>query len=428
MDAWKLVGLVGVFVVGCGTVHNDIPDASGDDDAPPSTFRVGGMVTGLSGGQGLTLQLDGANDLAVDADGMFQFPVDLDPGASYTVSIKVPPSCPQRICTLAAETGTVGDSDVTNVAVTCATPHYRLVSQNWGGQSILLTDDVLALADGATATPRKVAGANTGLVDSEIDSIAFDATRDLLYAPAQSGVGAPDLAIQVFANASTISGNVAPVRRIIVAGETSFNGVDVDPERDRLYVSGTDSLYIFDNASVLTGTVTPAATITLASSGAVSLDRKADRLYVSARATSLHIFDNASQLTSGSTPSRTLQWNAPADFARDIAIDSCRDRLYLGIRNVTAGVNLFVFDSASTLTGNGVSLPALAAAQASVPDNQIMSVKLDSSGHLYLWRDSAVAVRILNTPEALTGTTSVVPDKTISGVVDRGYGLDLMAF
>jgi hypothetical protein len=161
--------------------------------------------------------------------------------------------------------------------------------------------------------------------------------------------------------------------------------------------------------------------------GVIGLDRKNDRLYVAANATSLYIFDNARQLTSASTPTHTVTWTNPADFARSVAIDGCRNRLYLSIRNMNVAGNVFVFNNASALSG-ALDLATASQAQLIVPDNQVMSSVLDSSGNFYFWKDSAVAVRVVNAPHALTGSVTVTADKTINGVVASGYGLDVMAF
>lgn len=71
----------------------------------------------------------------------------------------------------------------------------------------------------------------------------------------------------------------------------------------------------------------------------------------------------------------------------------------------------------------------MAASQAwlTVPVNQVMSTALDSSGNLYFWKDSATAVNIVNAPQGMTGAVTVTPDKVINAVVDRGYGIDVIA-
>lgn len=420
-STWLLVSGV---VVGCGSV-SVAPDAATDTAADAaSMFTVGGSVTGLAG-TGLVLRLNGT-DLAITGNGAFSFPGKLADGANYLVTIGSQPSCPQRLCMLSDAAGAIAGANV-SVTVTCSLPRVRLVSSNWGSpQGVRITDDVLSLANNATAAPRIVTGANTTLANSQTDSAAFDRARNAVYVPAETTV--PDVAILVFGNSATTTGNVAPARRIVVTGETRFYGVELDEAVDRLYASGeSGKLYIFNNASTLAGTVTPTAAIALTSPGPIDLDRKADRLYVAARATSIYVFDGARQLTSASTPSRTVTWSNPADFARSVAIDGCRNRLYVGIRNVTAGVNVYVFDNASALTG-AIDLATASQAQLAVPGSQVMSSALDGLGNFYFWKDSATQVNIVNAPHSFTGAVTVTPDRVINAVVDRGYGIDVMAY
>lgn len=406
-------------VVGCGSVGGGKDAAI---DAP--MFTIGGSVSGFAG-SGLVLRLNGASDLPITGDGAFSFPGMFADGTTFTVTVAAEPTCPHRICTLANATGTVAGASP-SITVTCAVPRFRLASHNWGAQTIRITDDVLALANGATAVPRIIAGASTGVGSTNTDSVAFDRTRNLLYAPARTTT--PDPAVLVFANAATVTGDVAPARQIVVTGGAAFEGIELDEAADRLYVSGASGkLYIYNSASTLNGTIAPTAAVTLTAPGALTLDRKTDRLYVAAQAGSLYVFDGARQLTSASVPPRTVTWTSPADFARAVAIDGCRDRLYLSIRNVTGGVNVFVLNNASTLNG-ALDLQTASGARLTVPDNQVMSTALDSIGNLYFWKDSATAVQIVNAPQNLSGTVTVTPDKTINAVVASGYGLDVMPY
>lgn len=411
-----------VLAAGCGKV-SATPDAAVD---AATMFTVGGAVAGLAG-TGLVLRLNGGSDLTITSDGPFTFPSGLASGTSYTVTLAAQPSCPERMCTLGNATGTIGNGNTTSVAVSCVIPKFRLASHNWGSpQSIRITDDVLALANSATASPRIVTGASTGVGSTETDSIAFDRTRDLLYASARSTT--PDPAILVFTSASTISGDVAPARQIVIAGGVEFEGLELDESADRLYVTGSaGTLYVIDAASTKSGTVTPIAAISVTSPGAISRDRKTDRLYVAGASRVLYVFDGARQLTSASVANRMVTWSNPTDFARSLAVDSCRDRLYLSIRGTGSGAQMFVFDNASALTG-ALDLTTASQAQIVSPDNQIMSTVLDSIGDLYFWKDSATAVRIVTAPQNLSGAITVAPDKTISGVVASGYGMDVVGY
>ena len=448
----RILGLVVCVVVaaGCGDVSDPdgTPDAGGDDDpdaagtpdagdpdaaaldagpdAAPPTYGVSGTVSGFAGA-GMVLRLNGATDLEITEDGAFSFPSELADGATFEVTVAAEPTCPHRVCAVADGSGTIDGADGSGVTVTCVEPIFRLASHNWGApRSIRITDDVLALADAATATPRIVTGDTTGVGSTRTDSISFDRLRGLIYATAQSTD--PDPSILVFPNAATISGDVAPARQIVIDGAIQITGVELDEEADRLYVSGAvGQVYVLDGASALNGTVTPTASIAIASPGAIALDREADRLYVASEAGGLSQLDAARSLTSKSTVSRSVTWTSPADFSRSLAIDGCRDRLYVSIRNASSGVNIFALDDASTLTG-ALDLHTASQAELTVPDGEVMSSALDSLGHLYFWEDSATTVHIVLEPHLLTGEVTVDPEKTINAVVASGYGLDVMPY
>ncbi len=77
-------------------------------------YSVGGSVSGLSGT--LVLQ-DGADQLSVSTNGGFTFGTRLPSGAGYDVTVSSSPT--GQSCTLSNGAGTVGASNVTDVAVTC---------------------------------------------------------------------------------------------------------------------------------------------------------------------------------------------------------------------------------------------------------------------------------------------------------------------
>jgi hypothetical protein len=85
--------------------------------APPSTYSVGGTVTGLTG-TGLELQNNGVDTLAITANDVFAFVTELQLGFSYVVTVSTQPT--GQTCTVSNGSGTISDADVTDVAVTCA--------------------------------------------------------------------------------------------------------------------------------------------------------------------------------------------------------------------------------------------------------------------------------------------------------------------
>src|SRR6266508_3708136 len=87
--------------------------------SPPAliTYTVGGTVSGMLG-TGLVLT-DGFDNITVNADGSFILPTAFPSGISYSVTVWTQPSSPAQRCTVTNGSGTVGNSNVTNVQVVC---------------------------------------------------------------------------------------------------------------------------------------------------------------------------------------------------------------------------------------------------------------------------------------------------------------------
>lgn len=85
--------------------------------ASAATYTVGGNVSGLDSGAAVVLLDNGGDALTVSQNGPFTFNTALASGSGYDVTVGTQPT--GESCTVANGTGTVGTSDVTNVAVTC---------------------------------------------------------------------------------------------------------------------------------------------------------------------------------------------------------------------------------------------------------------------------------------------------------------------
>jgi hypothetical protein len=94
---------------------------------PPSqraTHTVGGMVAGLAG-SGLLLRLDIESDDAtrpISANGSFSFgpQVGIGTGTKYSVTVATQPTNPSQTCVVTNGSGTMGSTNVINVAVSCS--------------------------------------------------------------------------------------------------------------------------------------------------------------------------------------------------------------------------------------------------------------------------------------------------------------------
>ena len=85
------------------------------DTSMPSTYSIGGRVSGLSGT--VVLQDNGGDDLTVSANGPFTFATKLATGAAYNVTVKRYPS--GETCSVSGGAGIVGTANVTTVAISC---------------------------------------------------------------------------------------------------------------------------------------------------------------------------------------------------------------------------------------------------------------------------------------------------------------------
>jgi hypothetical protein len=98
-----------------GTVTSATITIVDDDDADILTHRVAGTVSGLSGA--VALRNNNADEQRVEANGAFTFAVQIAEGQRYEVTIATQPA--GQDCTVAHASGTMGTSDVIDVAVTC---------------------------------------------------------------------------------------------------------------------------------------------------------------------------------------------------------------------------------------------------------------------------------------------------------------------
>ena len=314
------------------------------------------------------------------------------------------------------------------LTVNAAGTKIMFFTSNWGNDSVMITDDLFSLANNATASPRVVVGSNVPITDPDVDSLAVDGTRGLIYVSDRNSNE-----IFMWNSATTVVGNIMPSATIYLTGTTpGLNGISLDSGRDILYVAdhadsftGAGSIFIIKNASLKGHSVTADAVLN-APAWSLYVDPVNDRLYVAdLLLPGVDVFDNASTLTSGATPSRTLTLSAGVS-AYAIWVDGTTDRLYFGSRDASnAGNNLFIFAGASTLSG---TKDADTDSVARIALGYLMNVMVDNQDHLYIWPDSATAVMIYDGASTLSGNVTAAPDLTINGVVQDGYGMGYLSY
>jgi alpha-tubulin suppressor-like RCC1 family protein len=105
-----------------------------------STFTVGGTITGLTGA-GLILQNNGASSLPIGANATsFTFAAQVASGSAYAVTVLAQPS---PSCAITNGSGIVGNSSVTNIAISCAGTNSNIAATVSG----LLANTAVVLQD-----------------------------------------------------------------------------------------------------------------------------------------------------------------------------------------------------------------------------------------------------------------------------------------
>ncbi len=231
-------------------------------------------------------------------------------------------------------------------------PHNRIAIRfNDGTPAITLIDNV----SGPVTAPRVITGVTTTL-GIGIGECALDSTRDLLYV-AQDFVplGAGTGVVLVFGPASTITGNVAPLRSFTLAFH--LGGLLLDAANDRLFLSDpvTNTISVFDKASTLSGPVVPARAISGANTQLQNPDElvldSSGRLIVSnprfltnPQSSNILVFANANVANGNIAPTASSMTNQlPTEMALSPA-----GELYV----VDGGPQITVYGGVATATGS----------------------------------------------------------------------------
>ncbi len=176
---------------------------------PAVDYTVGGSVFGLSGT--LVLENNGGDALTLNADGTFTFSNALPPGSTYQVTVQSQPAT--QTCTLTNNSGTITNTNITNVTVNCST-NTRTVGGNVSGlaasESVVLqnnaSDSLTVNSNGSFTFSTPIAQGAT----YKVTILTQPATQTCTVANGSGTAGASDITnVQVTCatNAYTVGGN-----------------------------------------------------------------------------------------------------------------------------------------------------------------------------------------------------------------------------
>jgi len=271
---------------GSGTIGNSgVTDVQVECSTAVHAVKV--TVSGYSG-SGLTLLNNGGDALYVEGNGSVSFPTPVAFGKSYEVTVASQPS--GQFCSVSNGSGTIGNTDVTNVQVTCSasTPYTiggtitglsgkdaNLVLQNNGG------DDLVTNADGSFTFPAKVENGRpykvtikyqprlqanactvssngSGTVTGDVSNIAIDCsglpalTKRVAYVSSDDSSTFPPGYVKAY----VLNGSSAPTPVPVTAGTAGSHPsvLVADPQRQYAYVAASTGMEAFtidrDNGGV----------------------------------------------------------------------------------------------------------------------------------------------------------------------------------
>jgi 6-phosphogluconolactonase len=217
----------------------------------PMNYSLGGAVSGLVGSR-LTLANNGVpiGTLGYAANGTYpRLASGFTPGTAYDVTVLIQPTNPSQSCVVANGKGSIGNADVTNIAVTCATNPARFAYVVNGG-----SDDVSAYTVDTASGALTAIAASPFAVGHLPDAIAVDPTGSFVYVTNQGDATISGFTIDRATGALTA-----------IAGSPFSTGlgptaIAIDPSSSYVYATagggGTVSAYAIGAG---TGVLTPIA-------------------------------------------------------------------------------------------------------------------------------------------------------------------------
>ncbi len=179
MLVW-LLWIVMLVLTGCG-----------GSTSTCASCTVGGMVSGLSANESVTLLNNGGQALIVSGNGGFTFPMSGVGGDAFDVTVKS--HTPGITCPVSNASGMVGASNVTNVVVSCASGTESILYSFAGGPTDGLRPAAGLIIDSAGSLygTTSAGGANTSTGGSNGDGTVFKVSASGMESVLYSFIGSP---------------------------------------------------------------------------------------------------------------------------------------------------------------------------------------------------------------------------------------------
>ncbi len=218
------------------TVSNGSGTATGADvttvgiACTVNLYTVGGSISGLTG-TGLELQDNAGDNLTVAPKAAnFTFPTGIASGGAYTVTVKTQPATPAQVCSVVNGTGSVGATDISNVAVSCVSvAKFVYVANSSDGANG--TGDVSAFTVNANTGALTAVAGGPVAADLNPSAIAVDPSGQFAYVSNGNSADVSIFIVDPVAGALTLKGNA-------YTPGTSEEAIAVAPSDQFLFVAG----------------------------------------------------------------------------------------------------------------------------------------------------------------------------------------------
>lgn len=255
-----------------------------------------------------------------------------------------------------------------------------------------------------TLAPAATIDLSAAVQVNTVEGLFLDTANNRLYAGTGNST-AP--CVCVLDNANQQTGNVTPARKISNPTFNSPSRVAVDVGRNKLYVCDptANTIFVFDNAAEINGVAPFNRTIGLPGMKDILLDAPNNRLYVS-YTNAINVYDNAS--TSNTTaPTRTIAGsNTRLTAGGAMAFDSGTNLI---VADGPSG-ELLVFANRDTANGNVAPASIITQLGRSQPAQMA-----SASGSLYVPAFTQGSVAVFPSLTSPATRLMVLPDQNIIG-------------
>ena len=109
-------------------VSTSTPSGTTTVTTPIPSFKIGGTITGTISGN-LVLRINNTETITVTSLGSFISVTSYPTGTTFTLTVDIPNSVPNK-CAITNGTGTVANSDISNVAINCRSFKFLFPTTN----------------------------------------------------------------------------------------------------------------------------------------------------------------------------------------------------------------------------------------------------------------------------------------------------------